>query len=48
MKEDLDLIIKKLERVQELIHRGRAGEAATVVYEAQIAAIFIRDNKHIT
>ena len=42
--EDLDSIIKKLERVQELIHRGRGDEAATVAYEAQIMAIFIRDN----
>lgn len=44
MKEEIEKIIKQLERAQELLHQGRNGEAETVIYEAQLTAIFLRDH----
>ena len=43
MKSEIEAIIKKLERAQDLIHENRSDEASTVVYEAQVMAIFLRD-----
>jgi len=44
MKQDIDKIIEMLERAQDLIEKGKASEAVTQVYDAQILAIFLRDN----
>ena len=45
MKQDLDEIIRKLERVQEQIHRANYSEAAALAYDAQSLVQFFKDNK---
>jgi len=45
MRENLDAIIRKLEAVQELIHRGEISRANTAAYEAQNMVQFLKDNK---
>ena len=45
MKEEMDEIIRKLERVQDLLCRGDVSEAKTAAYEAEMMVQFIRDHK---
>jgi hypothetical protein len=44
MKEDIEIIIKKLERAQDLLYKQNYSEASTLIYEAQSMAQFVRDN----
>ena len=46
--ESIEEIIKKLERANDLLCRGKHEEAAAAVYDAQCMAIFVRDNDKIT
>lgn len=45
MKADIEEIIKQLERAQDLLWQNKSEEATTVIYQAQMKAIFIRDHK---
>ena len=44
MKDDIEEIIKKLEKVQNLLDRNQNSEASIAAYEAQIMAIYLRDH----
>ena len=46
MKESINDIIKKLEKASNLLHSGRVSDAQTAIYEAEMIAIFIRDNSN--
>ena len=45
MIDDLESIISKLERAQDLMYRGDYSGASTLISEAQSAAQFAKDNK---
>jgi hypothetical protein len=44
MKENIESIIRALEKAQELIYKEKYSEANTVIYEAQALAQFIKNN----
>ena len=43
--DELNEIIEKLERAQNLLYQDRKAEAQTAIYEAQQMAIFARDHR---
>ena len=45
MKEDLESIIKELQRAQDMIHKKRYDEAIDTIYQAQSEAQFLKDNR---
>lgn len=44
MKEDLDYIIKQLERALEMMHKQRYDEVNDLIYEARSSAQFMKDH----
>lgn len=45
MKEDLETIIKKLERAQDMMYSKNYSNAHALICEAQSVARFAKDNK---
>ena len=45
MKDDLESIIKQLERAYDLIDKEKYLAAQTAIYEAQSSVQFLKDNK---
>ena len=44
MKEDLEYIIRQLDRALELMHKQRYDEVNDIIYDALSSAQFIKDN----
>ena len=45
MKDDLESIIKQLERAQDMLHKQRYDEAGDLIYAAKSEAQFLKDNR---
>jgi len=43
MKDDLDSIIRRLEKAQDSIHKERYSEAVSEIYAAQSKAQYLKD-----